>query len=581
MHSRQFHAGLAVFVAVAAVVVLAAGEAAAFTQWSCNGVPLSSSSGDQSSASAASDSSGGAIIVWADSRSGNQDIYAQRVNGNGVLQWAAGGVAVCTAANAQTSAAMVSDGNHGAFVVWNDSRAPSNPNLYVQRITASGTVASGWPTDGVCVCPSAVYPTDPYIAADGLGGVIAVWEDYRTNGIADIYAQRISADATCLWTSTGILVCDALNNQTLPVCVADGSGGALFAWQDPRASISDIYLQHVSANGGSLWTANGVAANLTVGLRDAEYPTLASDGSGGAIVAWQDKRNGTDYDVYGLRFTAAGSAAGSGSWITGGVPICTAGGDQKGPLSVSDGVGGMVVVWSDFRNGAASDLYAQRMTGAGDVAPAWPANGTAVCTAAGNQTSPSIVTDGSAGAIMTWYDYRNGFRTKVFSQRLTSTGSVAPGWTANGVAVCASDSVQQLPTAVPDGSSGAIVAWQDNRTNTYKVYATRIIAGGGVLDVPAPPSTAFRIHEPRPNPSSGMAAFAFELPAERAVEACVFDLAGRVVRTLEPGRSFPAGAHQLAWDGRDDGGNPVAAGVYLVRMKAGSDVQVRRMVRLR
>jgi flagellar hook assembly protein FlgD len=74
---------------------------------------------------------------------------------------------------------------------------------------------------------------------------------------------------------------------------------------------------------------------------------------------------------------------------------------------------------------------------------------------------------------------------------------------------------------------------------------------------------------------------AFELPAERPVEASVFDLAGRRVRALEPGRLFPAGTHRLTWDGRDEAGTPVAPGVYLVRVRAGSDVQVRRAVRLR
>ena len=49
-----------------------------------------------------SDGSGGAIIAWMDSRSGAHcDIYAQRINASGVVQWTADGVAISTAAGAQ------------------------------------------------------------------------------------------------------------------------------------------------------------------------------------------------------------------------------------------------------------------------------------------------------------------------------------------------------------------------------------------------------------------------------------------------------------------------------------------------
>ena len=55
--------------------------------------------------------SGGAIIAWQDKRSGSYDIYAQRVNGSGALQWSPPtGVSVCTAVFDQVNIAMVSDG---------------------------------------------------------------------------------------------------------------------------------------------------------------------------------------------------------------------------------------------------------------------------------------------------------------------------------------------------------------------------------------------------------------------------------------------------------------------------------------
>jgi flagellar hook assembly protein FlgD len=44
---------------------------------------------------------------------------------------------------------------------------------------------------------------------------------------------------------------------------------------------------------------------------------------------------------------------------------------------------------------------------------------------------------------------------------------------------------------------------------------------------------------------------------------------------------LPRGAHAIAWDGRDDSGAPVAAGVYFCRVKAGDAEQVRTAVLLK
>jgi flagellar hook assembly protein FlgD len=46
----------------------------------------------------------------------------------------------------------------------------------------------------------------------------------------------------------------------------------------------------------------------------------------------------------------------------------------------------------------------------------------------------------------------------------------------------------------------------------------------------------------------------------------LFDVTGRQVRRLAHG-TYTAGAHDLAWDGRDASGRPMAPGVYLARLK--------------
>jgi len=72
-------------------------------------------------------------------------------------------------------------------------------------------------------------------------------------------------------------------------------------WHDERLSHNwwDIYAQHVDANGNQLWATDGLTVCDYSG--DQRYPVLATDGSGGAIVAWSDGRIYLNEDIYAER----------------------------------------------------------------------------------------------------------------------------------------------------------------------------------------------------------------------------------------------------------------------------------------
>ncbi|MFQ5601009.1 MAG: hypothetical protein ACE5G2_10715, partial [Candidatus Krumholzibacteriia bacterium] len=120
-------------------------------------------------------------------------------------------------------------------------------------------VYASWSVDGI---PIAFYasgqPEYHQITSDGSGGTIIAWQDSR-GGEFDIYAQRVDASGTVLWTGGGVAICTATGDQTRPRITSDGSGGAIITWQDDRSGgNSDIYAQRVDASGTALWTARGV-----------------------------------------------------------------------------------------------------------------------------------------------------------------------------------------------------------------------------------------------------------------------------------------------------------------------------------
>lgn len=95
-------------------------------------------------------------------------------------------------------------------------------------------------------------------------------------------------------------------------------------------------------------------------------------------------------------------------------------------------------------------------------------------------------------------------------------------------------------------------------------------------DPVAPPR--FALQPPRPNPFNPSTRLAFSLVAAGPARLRVHDLAGRLVRTLVDEPLLAAGAHVATWDGRDEAGRTVAAGIYVGTLEAGGDRASQRML---
>jgi len=83
-----------------------------------------------------------------------------------------------------------------------------------------------------------------------------------------------------------------------------------------------------------------------------------------------------------------------------------------------------------------------------------------------------------------------------------------------------------------------------------------------------------------PNPFNPRTEIRFNLSEAESVHLAVFDAQGRLLEELVTG-TLAAGEHRVIWDGLDADGKAVASGVYLYRLKAGEDVQSKRMLLLK
>ena len=130
---------------------------------------------------------------------------------------------------------------------------------------------------------------------------------------------------------------------------------------------------------------------------------------------------------------------------------------------------------------------------------------------------------------------------------------------------------------------------KDRKMETYKVK-TLIVDhdGDGMPDQPATDVPeddvavvgGTRLLQNSPNPFSGGTAIEYVVPHESRVSLRIYNVAGRLVRTLVRDETA-GGPGQVIWDGRDEGGRALSSGVYFYRLEDGEQALTRKSVLLR
>ena len=132
--------------------------------------------------------------------------------------------------------------------------------------------------------------------------------------------------------------------------ISDGSGGAIIAWQNNKG----IYVQHIDLLGNVLWQKGGLLVTNTKEIADPFILTqtdftLVTDGAGGAIIAWaggssaQAKINSTAYFSPLTIYVQRITADGKIMWNQ--TPVST--GDKW--EMIPDGEGGVIIAWDNFK----------------------------------------------------------------------------------------------------------------------------------------------------------------------------------------------------------------------------------------
>jgi hypothetical protein len=232
---------------------------------------------------------------------------------------------------------------------------PDYPYFVVQKLDASGDAM--WGDEGIRIkyLETALRP-EHQIISDGSGGAIISWAEMTGSGIPSyVWVCRIGAD--------GQVICDdpvrdlpsTINIYTR--VVTDGSGGAIVVWEDLRKGMA-LYAQKVNADGEVQWQENGVPVCTELPVVSPRFEAVDS-GAGGVVVAWIDG----DRKLYAQMLDASGEK----QWGDKGIFIAKGVCSQPVKLC-GDNQGRFIVGWSTgWDTYQPNDSYIQKIDAEGNL----------------------------------------------------------------------------------------------------------------------------------------------------------------------------------------------------------------------
>jgi hypothetical protein len=389
------------------------------------------------------DGSGGAVIAWSaypsepDWRSapGQRQVayltHVTKVDSEGNNIWQK---------EIKSVIQMISDGAGGAIIT-----TDYEGTLFI-KIDSEGNYP--WGEDGVSIYHKGYGSNSLQLASDAAGGAIVICEELESQPGPEphspkitlrIFAQRINAEGSLSWGQEGVLLYTTPEwvYAEEPKVISASSGGAIAVWHQwpsgvieggsPQAILNDVYAQKVDAIGNILWQQNGVPLEITKAAVEASPHTslLVGDGSGSAIVIWEDLRHGLA-SIYAQRIGADGSI----NWRAGGEEVCYIKTNASfwPTTAVSDGSGGAIIACSykEAETGK-KGLLVQRLDATGRAL--W---GNGVVVTERDHITHVISPDGQGGAIVAWGSGKSMFKSeRSYVQRIDSTGKLL--WGAEGI----------------------------------------------------------------------------------------------------------------------------------------------------
>jgi len=511
---------------------------------------------------------GGFYLSWFGSVADGFDVSLQRLDSDGVAQWAANGVTVADRSYSSTEdygLALDSEGN--ALLAFRFPDSGGHTQAVAQRITPAGTLL--WPAPGVFVSADVDAAASPRIIGTNGGSSVVAWTSYDSG---DIVLQKIDANGAPQW---GAGVTLALPSGTFFIADlqadADGnvivSGSAQLSFNSRRLWAQKL----AAADGAPMWGANPVEVFNGVGgaMQLGYFPPFVPDGSGGGVFAWYHVSGVSDASVRVQHVLANGTQV----FPQNGAEAAT-GGDRRryAPSAAYDAAtGSTYVVWpEEHQVGGGPRTYgvsAQRLDATG--ARQWGDLGQELVALGDQQASQvsALLMDGDG--VFAWSLGSSPSPMRLEAARLDPDGDDV--WPGGVVALKTATTANSRMRGALSADGFAAYVWGDgagsgdgNLIKAQNVNADGTLGATGTATEGGPTPAALTLLPARPNPSAGTTTLTYALPEAAHVRVEVLDALGRRVAVLVD-EAQGAGTHTAVWDA-----GALPAGLYVAHLRAGA-----------
>ncbi len=252
------------------------------------GVKISSSEDSKLSPYVLADDSGGVYIFWIESSAGRAKILSQHYDRTGSALWGKKPLPI-TDNNLNIIAFTAINAGQDIYIAYQVLK--KNKAVYHQLISSRGKLL--WGKNGkVCSVKEGIQSIPQMINSGS--SLILSWTN-EINNNRDVYVQKYDRTGKPQWIAGGLPIIRMNGDQFGQRLISDNHNGAIIAWLDRRtASVTgNIYSQRVSAEGSLMWDSTGIAIGSYFNTPKS-YLNLLPDGRGSAIAVFKEKRNNTN-----------------------------------------------------------------------------------------------------------------------------------------------------------------------------------------------------------------------------------------------------------------------------------------------
>ena len=325
-----------------------------------------------------------------------------------------------------------------------------------------------WQNNGIPIRQGVHIEWQRTVCPGESGSMIFVWSDTRY-GSRNVFAQKVDSSGVLLWGSQGSAVTNLPGRQEDPVAITDGDGGAFIAWVDYRFDDEgDIFIQHIDNQGNRMMDDNGEALARV----DGRHLTInmCTDSLGGVFVAWQDKRNFLDDDIFGTHVSSNYEIIAPSS----GVSIIQMNGNQGAKSLEYAGNNQATIIWSDTRSGSGNDIYCQKINM--NMEKIFSDGGLEVSATSDLETTPRTTFMKNDTSFVIWQSGTES--TDIYYNLLTSDGLVF----SEHLQLCSFNSSKANPRIKRNQLGEVFIQWIDYRNDPTagNHYYQRVSHGGNI-----------------------------------------------------------------------------------------------------